>query len=145
MRETVVRSKFPAICDSFLNWRSAADIAGSAESCFQAAMQHFGSELKIKAICTVAATVTQKGFDRIIDEVHADPLAALQQFPFIGPITCFHLAKNLGAPLQSQTDIYRGSLSAADIATTKRSAAPSHSLLVTRLMSLILCCGASPP
>ena len=99
MRETVVRSKFPAICDSFLNWRSAADIAGSAESCFQAAMQHFGSELKIKAICTVAATVTQKGFDRIIDEVHADPLAALQQFPFIGPITCFHLAKNLGVPV----------------------------------------------
>ena len=99
MRETVIRSKFPAISASFLDWRSATDIARSAESCFQGAMRHFGSELKIKAICTVAATVTQKGFDRIVDEVQADPLTALQQFPFIGPITCFHLAKNLGIPV----------------------------------------------
>jgi hypothetical protein len=98
MRETVIRSKFPAISESFLDWRSAAEIAGSAESCFHAAIKHFGNELKIKAICTVAATVAQKGFDRIVEEVHADPLNALRQFPFIGAVTSFHLAKNLGIP-----------------------------------------------
>ncbi len=96
MREAVIRLKFPAVSESFLNWRSAAEIAGSAESCFRAAMQHFGHELKIKAICTVASMVSQKGFDAIIEEVQIDPIPALQQFPFIGPITSFHLAKNLG-------------------------------------------------
>jgi hypothetical protein len=59
-------------------------------------MQHFGHGLKIRAICTVASMVSQKGFDAIVAEVQIDPIPALQQFPFIGPITSFHLAKNLG-------------------------------------------------
>lgn len=99
MRETVIRSKFPVISESFLHWRSAAEIAGSAQSCFDAAIMHFGNELKIRAICTVAATVANKGFDRIVEEVQADALTALRQFPFIGAVTSFHLAKNLGIPV----------------------------------------------
>lgn len=99
MREAVIRLKFPAVSESFLRWRSAAEIARSAESCFRAAMQHFGHGLKIKAICTVASMVNQKGFDAIMEEVQIDPIPALQQFPFIGPITSFHLAKNLGIPV----------------------------------------------
>jgi hypothetical protein len=99
MREAVIRLKFPAVSESFLRWRSAAEIAGSAESCFREAMQHFGHGLKIKAICTVASMVNQKGFDAIMEEVRIDPIPALQQFPFIGPITSFHLAKNLGIPV----------------------------------------------
>jgi hypothetical protein len=98
MRETVIRSKFPALSDCFLQWRSAGDIACSSRSCFRAAMEHFGHELKIKAICTMAAIVAEKGFDTIVEEVRAAPLIALQQFPFIGPVTVFHLAKNLGIP-----------------------------------------------
>ena len=96
MRESVIRSKFPAVSQSFLQWRAAADIAHSADSCFRSAFQHFGHEFKIRAICTVAELVNNKGFETIAKEIHSDPFSALQQFPFIGPVTRFHLAKNLG-------------------------------------------------
>src|SRR5207247_7019143 len=99
MRESVIRSRFPAIATSFLHWRAAAHIVHSAESCFCSALQHFGHELKIRAICTVAELVNDKGFKTLVEEIQADPFSALQQFPFIGPITCFHLAKNLGIPV----------------------------------------------
>jgi hypothetical protein len=99
MREAVIRSKFPAISESFMHWQSAVEIASSEQSCFNAAMTHFGNELKIRAICTVAVTVSRKGFDQIVDEISADPLIALRQFPYIGAVTSFHLAKNLGIPV----------------------------------------------
>ncbi len=95
----MIRSKFPAISNSFLHWRAAADIVHSAESCFHSALQHFGHELKIRAICTVAQLVNTKGFNTLVEEIQADPLTALRQFPFIGPVTSFHLAKNLGIPI----------------------------------------------
>lgn len=44
----------------------------------------------------MAELVNDKGFDAIVEEIQADPFMALQQFPFIGPVTTFHLAKNLG-------------------------------------------------
>lgn len=96
MRESVIRSKFPAISESFLHWRAAVDIVHSAESCFHSALQHFGHESKIRAICDVAKLVNDKGFKTVVEEIQGDPFTALQQFPFIGPITTFHLAKNLG-------------------------------------------------
>ena len=96
MRESVIRSKFPAISESFLHWRAAADIARSAELCIHSALQHFGHESKVRAIGSVAELVNDKGFDRVVEEIQANPFTALQQFPFIGPVTTFHLAKNLG-------------------------------------------------
>jgi hypothetical protein len=92
----VIRSKFPAISESFLHWRAALDIVHSAERCFHSALQHFGHESKIRAICNVAELVNNKGFNTVVEEIEGDPFTALQQFPFIGPITTFHLAKNLG-------------------------------------------------
>jgi hypothetical protein len=96
MRESVIRSKFPAISKSFLHWRAATDIVHAAESCFHSALQHFGHESKIRAICSVAELVNAKGFKTVVEEIQANPFTALQQFPFIGPVTTFHLAKNLG-------------------------------------------------
>jgi hypothetical protein len=96
MRESVIRSKFPAISESFLHWRAALDIVHSAERCFDSALQHFGHKPKIRAICNVAELVNNKGFNTVVEEIEGDPFTALQQFPFIGPITTFHLAKNLG-------------------------------------------------
>lgn len=43
--------------------------------------------------------INQKGFEAIAEEIAADPLQTFDQFPFIGPITQFHLAKNLGIPV----------------------------------------------
>jgi hypothetical protein len=99
MREAVIRSKFTSISLCFLDWRSAAEIDRSALLCFEAALRYFRHEAKIRAICSVASTIASRGFDGFMDQLRADPLYALQQFPFIGPITSLHLAKNLGIPL----------------------------------------------
>jgi hypothetical protein len=96
MRESVVRCKFPAISDCFLYWQSAAAINRCSENCYHSALRHFGHEKKIGAICTVAAIVEQKGFDIVLKEMKDDPFEALRQFPYIGPVTSLHLAKNLG-------------------------------------------------
>jgi hypothetical protein len=96
MRESVVRRKFPAISDSFLKWQSAAAINRCSNNCYHSALRHFGHQKKIGAICTMAAMVEQKGFDTVLNEMQDDPFEALQQFPYIGPITSLHLAKNLG-------------------------------------------------
>jgi len=96
MRETVVRSKFPSISTCFFNWESAARIATSRQDCVNAALIHFRHQPKVLAIFTVAQTVYSKGFETVKAEIARSPLAALQQFPYIGPITGYHLAKNLG-------------------------------------------------
>jgi hypothetical protein len=36
------------------------------------------------------------GFESLKTDILSDPTSTLRQFPFIGPITVWHLAKNLG-------------------------------------------------
>lgn len=96
MRESVVRGKFPAITDCFLKWQSAAAITAYSDTCYNSALRHFGHEKKIGAICTAAAIIEEKGFETVVREMQDNPLETLRQFPYIGPITSLHLAKNLG-------------------------------------------------
>lgn len=97
MRETVIRKKFPEISRCFFRWDSAQRIDRSAETCFQSALRCFNHPAKIRAIIEVARRISAKGFDQLQAEVKADPIQAVKQFPFIGPTTCYHLAKNIGA------------------------------------------------
>jgi 3-methyladenine DNA glycosylase Tag len=97
MREAVIRRKFPEISRCFFRWDSARKIGESAEACFHSALRCFNHPAKIRAIIEVARRISAKGFDQFEAEVKADPIQAVKQFPFIGPITCYHLAKNIGA------------------------------------------------
>src|SRR5207247_42146 len=56
----------------------------------------FGNRRKLDAICDIAQTVTVIAFNGLKERVLNDPIGTLQQLPFIGPVTVFHLAKNLG-------------------------------------------------
>ena len=47
MRESVIREKFPAISDCFLNWQSATMISDKRKSCRSRALRLFGHERKI--------------------------------------------------------------------------------------------------
>lgn len=99
MREAIVRERFPAISESFLDWESADAIGEEQERCRCQALVCFNSPAKIDAIITTAAMVADEGFGRVKELVWGDPLSALQSLPFIGPVTSFHLAKNLGIPV----------------------------------------------
>jgi hypothetical protein len=95
-RESVVRQRFDFISLCFCDWESASEICSSAAQCRATALAGFGNHKKIDAILGTAALVNQLGFPRLKMSILQDPIHSVQMFPFIGPITAFHLAKNLG-------------------------------------------------
>lgn len=99
MKEFIVRQKFPAVSKAFLGLKSARQIAENREQCISEALRVFGHDGKINAIADGAAKIDREGFDHLKRRVLTDPIKILQEFGFIGPITSYHLAKNLGLPV----------------------------------------------
>lgn len=95
-REAVARRIFPALSLCFCDWK-ADEVASSADYCRASALTVFGHRQKIEAIIQIAETVAED-WAGLRGELDQDPISALQRLPFIGPITSFHLAKNLGYP-----------------------------------------------
>jgi len=98
-RESVIRKIFGALGEAFLQWRSAKLIHEQRRDCRVAALQVFGNERKIAAILEIAAIVAKYGFEAIRQRIDEDGVSFLQTLPYIGPVTGFHLAKNLGLPV----------------------------------------------
>lgn len=96
MRETVIRRCFEAISNAFLSWRSADDIVRCRRTCVRGALRVFGHQAKIEAIGEVATVVATEGFAAVVDRMRTEGVDELERLPFIGPVTRFHLAKNLG-------------------------------------------------
>ncbi len=99
MKEAIVRKKFPDISRAFFFWESAQKIRKCAKDCFRTSIKTFNHPKKINAIIDVARRTDAVGFDQLRVEIVNAPLETLQQFPFIGPVTVFHLAKNIGVPV----------------------------------------------
>lgn len=96
MRESVVRRKFPGIGEAFFDWASAREIVWYRDHCVRSALLCFRNERKIEAIAQSAQIIDAKGFEALREDIARNPIAALQQFPYIGPTTSFHMAKNIG-------------------------------------------------
>lgn len=95
MREAVVRAKFQQLEQAFSGWAPDRIVARPAR-CRSAALGVFGHKRKVDAVIEIASTVVRDGVDSIIAGVVREGPGALLGLPFIGPVTCFHLAKNLG-------------------------------------------------
>jgi hypothetical protein len=52
----------------------------------------------VRAIVETARLVERTGFESFKQSVLASPMESLKMIPFIGEVTAFHLAKNLGFP-----------------------------------------------
>lgn len=96
MRETVIRSKFEGITRAFLDWRSAEEIVRRRHHCESRALTIFANLRKIDAIIRFAEIVAQEGFSQIKKAVEERGVETIRRFPFMGPATSYHLAKNLG-------------------------------------------------
>lgn len=96
MRETVVRAKFPAISRAFLGWLSARTIVRRSEHCRQSSLSVFAHEGKTEAILFLVTVVYRTGFETVRSRIKDEGVDYLQSFPYLGPATAFHLAKNLG-------------------------------------------------
>jgi len=95
-REAAVRKSFDYVSLCFCDWESAFEITENRRQCIETAFPSFRNEAKLSAIATVAEQVCTYGFDEMRARIACDPISALQIFPFVGPITSWHLAKNLG-------------------------------------------------
>ena len=60
-------------------------------------MSRFKNLKKIDAIVKTALYVNKIGFETFKQEILRDPVLALRCLPYIGGVTGYHLAKNLGA------------------------------------------------
>ena len=96
MRESVIRGKFLGISEAFRQWRSAREILRNRNQCQKQAMKMFGHLGKISAIIDIAQEVDDVGFDSVRKCIIEEGVEYLGKFHFIGPVTRYHLAKNLG-------------------------------------------------
>src|SRR5277367_5724179 len=99
MRESVIQKKFLGISECFFEWSSAEMIILHRDQCVRSAMALFGHRRKIEAIAKCAHIIREKGFELLRKELTFSPIEALQQFPYIGPATSYHMAKNIGFPV----------------------------------------------
>ncbi len=98
-RETIVRRIFAPFCEAFLGMESAAVIKANRARCKRNALKIFNNHRKVTAILDIASIVDDMGFERIHRKIEQDDVRFLQTLPYIGSITAFHLAKNLGLPV----------------------------------------------
>ncbi len=98
-RESVVRRLFGPFCEAFLGMQSAAAIQANRARCKRDALEVFNNPRKVTAILDIASIVDDLGFERVRGQIEQDNVRFLQTLPYIGPITAFHLAKNLGLPV----------------------------------------------
>lgn len=96
MRESVIANLFDEISRAFLGWSSSTEIVRRRPSCTANALKIFRHPGKINAIGDVAEFVNTIGFDAVKDRVRREGLSELRRLPFVGNVTQFHLAKNLG-------------------------------------------------
>ena len=95
-REASVRRWFDYISLCFCDWHSALEIAQHRNACVQTALSAFRHEKKINAIAHVAEIICEQGFNQLRCTIQKQPIPELQRLPYVGPVTSWHLAKNLG-------------------------------------------------
>jgi hypothetical protein len=95
-RESVVRKVFDHVSLCFCDWESSEAIVTSGEVCCITAASCFSNHAKLRGILTSAIQVHGAGFGKFKSSVLANPIEQLQSLPFMGPVTSWHLAKNLG-------------------------------------------------
>lgn len=96
MSYSVVNSLFDRFSECFLNWSSASSIVLHSSKCFNSAFRIFGNPKKLYAILEIAEIVNEEGFNKVLQNIERYQVEYLQKLPFVGPITSYHLAKNIG-------------------------------------------------
>ena len=95
-REATVRKAFDLLSLCFCDWESAHEITLNATACRATALAVFRNLRKVDGIIGVARYVDNAGYGTLKEAIVRDPIPELRNFPFIGPVTSWHLAKNLG-------------------------------------------------
>jgi hypothetical protein len=96
MRESVIRRIFGDISRCFFYWKSSKEIVDYKDQCFSLAIKYFNNRPKILAIINAAEKLENVDFNCFKRELYCNPMEVLREFRYIGPVTVYHLAKNIG-------------------------------------------------
>jgi hypothetical protein len=96
MSEKIIRKIFPYICSSFFHWSSVEKIVNHCDLCKNNALKYFNNKRKIDAIIETSKFIYDKKFNVFWKEILNNDIDYLKKLPYIGPITSYHLAKNIG-------------------------------------------------
>lgn len=96
MRESVIRNKFPQISHAFFDWKSANEIIINRSDCERDALLVFNNLNKINAIIKIAAVLVDEKFSVIHKKIKDEGVNFIRTFPYMGPATSYHFAKNIG-------------------------------------------------
>lgn len=96
MRFNVTKKLFPKWDQAFHEFKRASVIVAWENGCRAAALEAFGHKGKVEAVITTAKRIDKEGWPTIRKAIKKDPLVELKTFPFLGDVTKYHMAKNLG-------------------------------------------------
>jgi hypothetical protein len=96
LNDKVVQVKFPFIKKSMLEFKSANLIVENKIECFDNAIQQFNHSGKINAIIRAAEKLAIESFEKVKSFIDSDGIKYLKTFNYIGDVTSYHLAKNIG-------------------------------------------------
>lgn len=95
-REETVRRYFDYISLVHSDWESAEAVLDSYPLCVITASRAIDNRSKLEAIVAVARRVNGAGFLNFKEAILRDPISELCKLPYVGEVTSWHLAKNLG-------------------------------------------------
>jgi hypothetical protein len=96
MNENVIRGVFPALSKAFYNFESSYQIMKNREKCLIKGIRYFNNPGKLNAIIEIAHQIDLLGFDLFVDKIKTLGVDFIKKLPYLGPVTSYHLAKNLG-------------------------------------------------
>lgn len=95
MRNAVVEAKWRELSEAFLYFNSLK-VLEDQDQVLQEALKVFGNHKKVLAVIETAQKICEEGYLHFSSRIKENPLEILSSLPFIGEVTKFHLARNLG-------------------------------------------------
>ncbi len=96
MRESVIRKIWSKFSKSFYEWNDLDRILSTKDECLKNALKTFNYPKKVQSIIDCISIIENKGYDNFKNEIKEKGVDVLEELPFIGKITKYHLAKNIG-------------------------------------------------
>ncbi len=96
MSVRTVTKVFSKVSEAFFNWDSVERVILNKEKCIEKALVHFNHVGKINAIVNIIEEIDREGYINFKNNIRKRGIDYLQKFPFLGPATSYHLAKNIG-------------------------------------------------
>ncbi len=96
MRESVIKNKFIELSDVFENWENPSLVNSCQNKYRQEALKIFNHSKKIEAIIWMAKYLSKIEIKDEIALIQNEGIEYLYSYPYLGPATSLHFAKNIG-------------------------------------------------